>query len=359
MIEKLVRLELKGFEAYNPNQLPYRVKLDANESPFDLPEAVKKKLIAFLSGDSQVNLYPDTNSTELRKTLSAYWKVDVDGIVVGTGSDQLIQVLINVFVGKGDRVICPVPSFSMYSLNTIVAGGIPVELPLLPEENYRYRPDEVIRKAGEEKAKLIFLCTPNNPTGDTIPLEDIVHIAEGCPDSIIAIDEAYAEFSGETAVSLVERYENVILLRTFSKAYGLAGVRCGYSLSSKALANEINKVRPPYNISSLSQYTAQLVFEEREEVSRKIESIIRERESLANILKEMKGVMVYPSRSNFLLVKIGNSRRVYEELVKRGVLVRSFGSMPRLEDCLRISVGSREQNAVLLQELQDILSQSN
>lgn len=353
MIEKLVRPELREFIPYNANQIPHRIKLDANESPFDLPDAVREKLADYFRQKPQINLYPDTDSIELRKSLAEFWDIDIDGIVVGTGSDQLIQVLVSVFVGHGDRVLCPVPSFGMYKLTTTIAGGIPVEYTL--GEDYSYNAEKIISLANSEKAKLVFLCTPNNPTGNSIPMVDIIKVVEACRDCVIVIDEAYAEFSGETAISLTSKYENVVVLRTFSKAYGLAGIRCGYSISCRALALELNKIRPPYNISSVSQLIAKLVLEEKSTTDEQIDYIVKQREYLANQLESIEGVTVYPSTANFLLVKVSSSREVNERLIQKGILVRSYGSSPMLEDCLRITVGLEEENETLLKELKNIL----
>lgn len=355
MIESLVRPEIRSFIPYNANQIPFRVKLDANESPFDLPEAVRQKLSRYFLEDPELNLYPDTDSIQLRNTVGEHWKVPPEGVVIGTGSDQLIQLLINVFVGKNDKVLCPVPSFSMYSLAATIAGGTPVEFILDKENNYAYDTDRFIEAANRENAKVVFLCTPNNPTGGTVPEEDVVKILEGCRRSIVVVDEAYAEFSGETAIPLVSKYENLVILRTFSKAYGLAGIRCGYSISGKEIADQLNKVRPPYNISALSQKVAELVLKESAEIQKNIETILAEREYLASELSKLEGVHIYPSKANFLLVKVRDGKDLNVKLVEKGILVRFFGSSPLLENCLRISVGTREQNEILVREWKSIL----
>ncbi len=355
MIKDLIRSEFKDFIPYNANQVPYRVKLDANESPFELPMSVRNKLADLIINGPSLYLYPDTDSIELRKTLSAYWGVDMEGIVVGTGSDQLIQVLVNTFVGVGDKVICPTPSFSMYKLDTIIGGGTAVEIPLREENGFEYDIDEFINKAKSEAAKLVILCTPNNPTGNLLLLKDIEKICTMCPDSVIVIDEAYAEFAGETAISLLAKFENLIVLRTFSKAYGLAGIRCGYSLSGKEMAVQINKVRPPYNISSLSQLVAKLVFEARGEIDAQIKYLIEQREYLSAELEKINNISVLPSGANYIMVKLPDAKSAAKELEKRGVLVRSFGDAPVLGKYIRISVGNKEQNDILLDELKSIM----
>ncbi len=348
MLNNLIRPEFRNFTPYNANQIPYKIKLDANESPFDLPQSVRHKLANWLLEAPELNLYPDTDSIELRNALAEHWGLDPESFVIGTGSDQLIQVLIHLFVGQGDKVLCPEPSFSMYKLTTKIAGGIPVDFPLNKEDNYSYPVDNLIEVVNNEKIKLVFLCTPNNPTGGILPEKDIIRIIENCNDSVIVVDEAYAEFSGETVISLVERYQNLVVLRTFSKAYGLAGIRCGYSVSGKEMADQINKIRPPYNISSLSQKVAKWVLEEKRELNENIQVIIKERDYLAEVLSEIPDVTVYPSQANFILIKVQDVHSMNRRLMDRGILVRAYGSTPMLENCLRITVGTRPQNDMVV-----------
>jgi len=355
LIHDLIRPELKDFVPYTTNQVSYRVKLDANESPFDLPMSVRKKLADIIMEGPELNLYPDTDSIELRKTLSAYWGVGMEGIVVGTGSDQLIQVLVNTFVGKGDKVVYPVPSFGMYKIDTVIGGGSTVEVALKEDNGFEYDIDEFISKAKDEKAKMVILCTPNNPTGNLLSLRNIEKICSMCPNTVIVVDEAYAEFAEESAVELLPKFENLIILRTLSKAYGLAGIRCGYSLSGKAIADEINKVKPPFNISSLSQLVAKLVFEEREEIDRRIKYLTEQRTYLAEELKKIEGATIFPSGANYILVKLPDAQGVAKELERRGILVRSYGD-PVLSKYIRVTVGSKEQNDILLEELASILA---
>ncbi|HEX2925359.1 MAG TPA: histidinol-phosphate transaminase [Ruminiclostridium sp.] len=354
MLEDLIRSEIRSFIPYNANQQPYKIKLDANESPFGMPLSVRKKLAEFITNDPQLNLYPDTDSTRLREAISEHWGADKEGIIVGTGSDQLIQVIANVFLEKGDKVLYPVPSFGMYKDSCVIAGGKAVSYLLDQKDNYSYSGETIIKAYETEKPKIIYICSPNNPTGNLMPEEEILKVVKACTKSIVVVDEAYAEFSGTSVIPYVEQYENLLVLKTFSKAYGLAGVRCGYSISSVRLANVVNLVRPPYNISSLSQYTAELVLSEKEDIQKNIQYIVKEREWVAAKLTEIDGITVYSSAANFILLKVENCREVYNKLCEKGIFVRAFGSSPMLADCLRISIGTHEQNAILLDELNTI-----
>lgn len=354
MIEELIRPEIRSFTPYNANQQPYRIKLDANESPFNIPFEARKKLADFILKAPELNLYPDTDSIQLRQAIGEYWGTDSRGIIAGTGSDQLIQVIANVFVGPGDKVLYPAPSFGMYKDSCIIAGGTPVKYLLDPEKAYAYSKQDIIKAYKNEKPKLIYICSPNNPTGNVMGKEEILDIVSSCSDSIVIVDEAYAEFSHTTVIPQVNEFENLLVLRTFSKAYGLAGIRCGYSVSGLTLARAVNLARPPYNISSLSQLAAQLVLAEREEINRNIAFLIEERIWLEEQLSKIKGIKVYKSSANFILIRIENSKAVYTGLCEKGIFVRSFGEAPYLENCLRISVGTRSQNTELLDELYTI-----
>lgn len=354
MIEELIRPDIRSFTPYNANQQPYKIKLDANESPFNMPIEARKKLADFILNDPRLNLYPDTDSIQLRKALSENWKVDEEGIIVGTGSDELIQIITSVFVDRGDKVLFPVPSFSMYKDACIIAGGTPVKYVLDPNNKYEYSKEKIIEAYDNEIPKIIYICNPNNPTGNLMNVDDILEVVRYCQRSIVIVDEAYAEFCDTTVIPYVSEYQNLLVMKTFSKAYGLAGIRCGYSISSKSLANAINLARPPYNISSLSQFAAQLVLMEKEQIIKNIKFLVEQREWMIGELAKIKGLEVYSSFSNFILVKVHNCKEVNKKLCEKGIFVRSFGSAPLLEDCLRISIGTQEQNTIFLDELSSI-----
>lgn len=354
MIDELIRPEIRSFTPYNANQQPYKIKLDANESPFNMPIEVRKKLADLIINDPQLNLYPDTDSVSLRETIAEHWGVDKEGIIVGTGSDQLIQVIANVFIGREDKVLYPAPSFGMYRDSCLIAGGTAVKYLLDPNEKFEYSKDRIIEEYNKEQPKIIYICTPNNPTGNLMSIEDILDVVRYCNKSVIVVDEAYAEFCDSTVIPYVQEYQNLIVLRTFSKAYGLAGIRCGYSISSIKLANAINLARPPYNISSFSQLVAQLVLLEKDQIERNILFLIEQRDWVADQLSKIKGIEVFNSSANFILIKIDNCKEVYNKLCEKGIFVRTFGSAPLLEGCLRITIGTQEQNTILLDELSSI-----
>ena len=351
MIEQLIRPELRSYIPYDANQQPYKVKLDANESPFNMPENVRIKLADYIKDNPELYLYPDSDSNELRNVLAEYWNINKDGILVGTGSDQLIQVITNVFIGCEDKVLFPAPSFSMYKDACIIAGGIPVKYTLGIDNGYSYSKELIKRAYDEEHPKLVYICNPNNPTGNIMSKEDVLDIVRYCTKAIVIVDEAYAEFCDVSVIPYINQYENLLVLKTFSKAYGLAGLRCGYSLSCAKLAKAVKIAKPPYNISSLSQKIAMLMLEEQKDIQSKVDYLNRERDWLSTEISKINGVKVYPSYANFLLVKIENSVDVYKRLCEKGILVRAFGTNPLLYDCLRLSIGTHEHNTILLDEL--------
>ncbi len=354
MIEQLIRPEIRSFIPYNANQQPYKIKLDANESPFNMPLEVREKLAAFILRDPKLNLYPDTDSSQLRKAIGKHWSIDEEKIVVGTGSDQLIQVLTNVFIGCEDKILYPVPSFGMYRDACLIAGGKPIKYVLEPKDKYEYSKEKIIDTYEKEQPKIIYICNPNNPTGNIMSSDDILEVLKHCRKSVVVVDEAYAEFCDTTVIPYVDEYQNLLVLRTFSKAFGLAGVRCGYSISCSQLARAIKLVLPPYNISSISQYAAELVLSEKAQIYKNIALLIEQREWMSDKLSELKGVTVYNSFANFILVKVNNLKEVNKKLCERGIFVRVFGTEPLLENCLRITMGTSEQNAIFLDELTSI-----
>ncbi|NLO81859.1 MAG: histidinol-phosphate transaminase [Clostridiales bacterium] len=347
-----LRSDLKDLKPYRANVAPYRIKMDANESPFDMPDRVRKQLAEELLAGSGLNLYPDSDATGLRKSISEYCNVHPDEIIVGAGSDELIQVIINALVDRGEAVLYPSPSFGMYGIFTRIAGGIPLEVAL--KEDFCYDVDGFYKAIELYKPKLIFICSPNNPTGNILELNKLEELTKNF-SGVVAVDEAYGEFCEYSAVELIEQCPNIVVLKTFSKAMGLAGLRVGYLIANKGLVDQINAVKPPYNVSSFSQRAAQLVLENMDIIRDRISKIINERERLYTELNSVGGVHVYPSKANFLLIRVNDADEIYEKLTEEGILVRNFPGNQLLKDCLRITVGTSEDNDIFLKTLKQIL----
>lgn len=351
-MDKFMRDDLKGLKPYKVDSIPYRIKMDANESPYDLPDAIRQRLANELMRGYQFNRYPDSDATALKEAISRYCGVSPQEVMVGAGSDELIRVVISAFVGKGDVVLYPNPSFTMYEVFTRIAGGIPIGVPL--GESFNYDMSRFYRAMEQHKPKLIFICSPNNPTGNVIHKDELMKLVTTF-NGVVVVDEAYGEFCGHSIASQMTNYPNALVLKTFSKAFGLAGLRVGYLIGNRELIEGIYAVKPPYNVSSFSQRAAQLVLENMSIFSSRIASIVSEREWMYHKLRGFKGIEVYPSKANFLLIKVPNAQNVHKELIREGILVRNFPNHPRLKDHLRITVSTRQDNEYFIKALERIL----
>jgi histidinol-phosphate aminotransferase len=355
-ITDLLRDEIKNLVPYHANQIDCKIKMDANESPYSMPKEIKAEVAKLFSDEFGINLYPDTDSNKLREALANKWGLPKDMFMVGNGSDQVIQILISTFAGKGDTVLCPTPSFSMYGQSAQINGATIVEYKLKEETGYDLDIDELISLARELKPKIIFICNPNNPTGGFTSTEAVKSVLEECQNSIIAVDEAYNEFVNDSCVDFLSTYKNLVILRTFSKAFGLAGVRCGYSIAPKDFTECMNRVRPPYNLNSLTQQVCTITLKYQTLIDQYISKIIEERKWLGKELKKISGIKVYDSCTNFYLVRVENAMKVTGSLLKDGILVRAFGPASELGECFRVTVGTREQNEAFIEALKKALN---
>ena len=342
----LLKKSVQTLNPYHVDPVMPKIKLDANENNWlagKFQPALKDLL-----GSLPIHHYPDTECTALRHQLAELNKVKAEQVVTGVGSDQIIAWIIQAFVEQGDRVQVMDPTFSMYEINTQMLGGIPVRVPLA--EGFVFEAASFLAKAKEEKPKVVFLTNPNNPTGGVIPQEELEPLIKELADldCVIAVDEAYYEFYGETAAGLIDTYPQLIVLRTLSKAYGLAGVRAGYALASEAMMDAIARVKPPYHMSSLDQMAALVCLNQVEEVKPILQNIIQWRSQMEEALKEMD-LTVFPSRANFLLVRTPLASKIDKRLQEEGILVRAYGESGPLANCLRITVGTEEENQLLLE----------
>lgn len=345
------RVGLNELPTYDVTEQDWNIKLNANESNLNLPPLVEERVVNRLASIA-FNRYPDTESDDLKDLLAQNFQVKPQNILLGNGSSEILEKLFFAFGGPDRSIVFPVPSFSMYKIYAHLseAIAIPVEL----EEDYTLDPEKIITAAKENQAKLVVLCTPNNPTGNAIPLMDIERIAKNidCP---LAIDEAYVEFHGISAVQLLEKYPNIIIARTFSKAYGLAAVRIGYMLANEEIIQMVSKACMPYHINTLTLATAAIVYQMRDEFVPRIQMYVAERKRMAEQLSKLAGITVYPSDTNFILIKYAKAAALNAHLENLKIGIRSFGDAPRLENCLRITVGTREENDTWFKVLKDFI----
>lgn len=340
-IERLVRKEVRRLRAYEAKEIPCRVKLDANESPFDHSE-----LIQSLKGIT-TNRYPDPEGRELKKEASKRWRIRAGQMLLGNGSDELIYYLITTF---GGPVLFPEPTFSMYGIIGRALGEKVVGVKLDRDFDLNIqRMEDAIRK---HRPKIVFLSIPNNPTGNCFSSERVLRLSR-IHRGVLVIDEAYHLFSSRNGyLPLLRDMDNLVIMRTLSKI-GFAGLRTGFLLGNEALINEVNKVRLPFNVNSLSQRVALQAFKSYPEILKEVDHIVKERERLYKELSEITGVKPYPSEANFILFQVEGGSGVWKALLKEGVLVRDMSST--LRDALRVTVGLKEENDFFLNALRRVL----
>ena len=351
--KKFYRNTLKELKPYDPHEMPYKVKLNANENPYGLSEEIIEEIL-WKAKNLKYSRYPNANSVKLSEAVSAFWGLTRDNIVIGNGSDELIDYLIKAFSEKGRKVITTAPSFAMYKIYSIVNGSNFVQIPL-SQSNFSLNEDKILEEAKKENSSIVFLACPNAPTGNYFAEDKIIKIIEesGC---LVVVDEAYYEFGKKTFVPLIPRYDNLVILRTFSKAYSIASLRVGYLLSNPEIINEVRKVKSPFNVNTFSQFAAQVVFENKEILKDSVDKIIGERERLINRINELPSFKAHSSQTNFVLVEAGSKEDtdlVYNNLLEQGILVQTV-SDPVFSSSryfLRITVGNKEENDILIDGL--------
>lgn len=351
---------LRGSSAYHvPRPAHVRAKLDANELPFALPGPLRRRLADALA-EVELERYPDAAATTLRELLARRHGVDGAQLVFGNGSDELIGLLCDALAaprsgGRPAAIAYPVPTFVYYRLATVARGLCPVEIPLAP--GFQLDVDAVVAALEREDPAVLFLALPNNPTGTLWPHELAVELARSFPRTAVVSDEAYLPYSGVTNLPALATTPNLIVLRTLSKI-GMAGLRVGYLMAAPALTALIEKVRPPYNLSSLSQAAAEFLLTEAQSwCDDRAAEVVAARAALASQL-ERRGFEVFPSEANLLLLRTapGRAHGIWRALQDRGVLVRDFDRPGALAGCLRVTIGTPEDHAVLLSTLDEVLA---
>lgn len=342
-MKALVKESILCLKPYTAIKEIAAIRLDANENPFNLFSELKEEFVSKIE-DLDMNRYPEIDNMCLTEKIAEYAGVKHENVICGNGSDEIIQIIINCFVERGDYVVMPSPTFSMYGIFTQIAGGIAVEVPT--DENFNIREEELINIANEKRAKIIFICNPNNPTGTVTGREIILKILN-CTNSIVVVDEAYYEFLGQTVVDEININSRLIVLRTLSKAFALAGARIGYGIASKETIEVISRVRAPYNISSLSQTLGILFLENINRVRGKIEEIKKERSYIIEQMEKIDKIKVYPTGGNFVLIKTDRAEAILAACTDVGIALRGFPDSCN-NSCIRITVGKREENDKLI-----------
>ncbi|HYN03859.1 MAG TPA: histidinol-phosphate transaminase [Vicinamibacteria bacterium] len=365
-----VKPSVRALAAYTLALREAPVKINQNENPWDLPEAVKRRVLERALARPW-SRYPDFDPKELLEALARFSGWRADGILAGNGSNEAIEALLLVTVSPGTKVVIPEPTFTLYALMTTILGGEPTPSrgalkvtrasgsPGTHAPSFVYDVEALLESLKESQASVTIVCSPNNPTGTSLAPADVERLCRAS-DSLVVVDEAYHEFSGETVVPLLERNPNLVVLRTFSKAMALAGLRVGYLLASPELVREINKARLPYNVNFFSQMAAIAAIEEKDVLATSVRRLVAERERLLARLADVPGVRAFPSHANFFLLEClsADPKAVFASMLRRGVLVRDVTSYPMLSRCLRVSVGTEAENDAFLHALGTALTEA-
>ncbi|MEM2979287.1 MAG: histidinol-phosphate transaminase [Methanomassiliicoccales archaeon] len=347
MIEKWIKSTLRDVSLYySPTVKAFR--MDNNANLFGSNPVVVDVLNNLMASD--LNNYPTTYSDDLRRALAQFYGLEMSNFVAGNGSDEVLDVCMKALLEAGDKVVMPHPTYALHPFFVKVNGGSIVSVDL--DEEFQLDPDAINSTEG----KLVLLSTPNNPTGNSFRMEDVRDILEVYYRPVI-VYEAYAEFSDQSFIEFVRKYSNLIVTRTFSKAYGLAGLRIGYAAADFELANVLLRAKTPLSLNIISEKTAIEALKRQDFVRRTVEAVRKERSFLSEGLKDL-GFEVYRSDTNFLLARSPISSEILvSTLAAKGILIRDFGKIRRLENCVRITIGPREINQQLLEKLKEVLIQ--
>lgn len=350
-LTNLVRPNVKSLKAYHVDNHDCKIKLHANENPFQLPSEILN-LISNSFKDFQFNRYPDPGCRKLREAISKITDIPSQNLVVGNGSDELLQLILQVFCEPGDGVAFPDPSFAMYS---ILAKSMDLKpVPFSLNDQWDFKADSFLEIAEQTKIKIVFFSYPNNPTGNCFSSDEIEKTLNNF-QGIIVLDEAYFDFAQKTFKNRLETNNNLIVLRSLSKI-GLAALRVGFAAASTLIVEELNKIRLPYNSNSVSQMVANEVLNQFHLIQKQIDLIIQERAHLFDALSKLNNIEVFPSDSNFLLFKTSQkSGEIFQKLAQKSILLRDLSSHPKLKNCLRVTIGTPEENSNFLQEIKKIL----
>ena len=353
---KVIRPEILAMQAYHVSDATGLVKLDVMESPYRLPEGLAAEIGQIVS-EVEMNRYPVPTATRLRALIREVMQVPAGcDVLLGNGSDECIQYITAAVAREGAVVMAPAPSFAMFSMHAFFYRlrftGVPLR------EDFTLDTEAFLAAMAKEKPALVWLAYPNNPTGNAFPVADIERIIRAAP-GLVVIDEAYQPFAGTTFMPRLAEFDNMVVMRTVSKI-GMAGVRLGYVAGRPEWMDAFNKTRSPFNINVLTEAVAIKLLQNKKVLDAQAAKVLEERERLKPELSRLAGLTVYPSAANFVLVRVaggkGTGTRVFERVKEQGVLVKDFsGGNPLMENCLRLTVGTPDENRILLAALREAL----
>lgn len=342
-IQDLIRYNIKALKPYSSARDEYKdassnmVFLDANENPYN----------------NGVNRYPDSQQSNLKNVLAQQKGISKDNILLGNGSDEVLDLILRVFCEPNkDKIITLPPTYGMYEVLANVNAVDVIKINL--SESFQPKVDDILNSA-DQYSKILFLCSPNNPSGNSFNIKNVERLLLNF-NGIVVIDEAYIDFSDQKSwLNRLEEFPNLIITQTLSKAYGMAGIRLGICFASKEIISVLNKIKPPYNINELTQQKALERLSIPEDVKNEIQNILQQRNWLAEKLKNIAFVeIIYPSDANFVLVKVDNAIKRYDQLIQKGIVVRNRTNQPGCENCLRFTIGTKTENEKLITTLKTL-----
>jgi histidinol-phosphate aminotransferase len=352
-VTSILREEIASLAEYRLTQVPWRIKLNQNENPYELPVEIKQEILRRLES-ARWSRYPAFAPKEQIEKVAAFVGWRSDGTLLGNGSNELLQVIFSCVLERGIKIVISQPTFTLYRILARSLGAEVHDVGML--RGFTFDVEGIISEARRSSASMIVLCTPNNPTGSVLSREEVVRILEST-SGLVLLDEAYVQFAPESRIELLKEYDRLVILQTFSKAMGAAGLRFGYALGPPDMMKQFDKVKLPYNVNIFTLYAAETFIDHWDRLKDWIETIKESREWLRTELKSLPGFKVYPSGANFLLVEsiLRPPGEVFTALAARGILIRDVSSYPMLEKGLRISVGTPEENRELVGALKEIL----
>lgn len=345
--KKLVRAEILQEQAYALKPFPEAIKLNQNELPYDLPASLKKKWLQRLSR-VPLQRYPLCQPWDLQKRLAKKLGVKPEQLQFSNGSNVLIQALILMSAVRG-KVMIVEPTFTVYEVQARLLGNRVIQIPLEGDE-FGFPLQRILCELKAQKPELLFIPNPNAPTGNLFPTSALLEVIRQAP-GLVVVDEAYYQFSKVTLLPYLKRFPHLVLLRTFSKGFGLGGVRVGYSIASPQLSEQIAKVLLPYCLSALAEQTALFVLEHEAHFKRVIAEVLKERGRMIREMKKIKSIRCFESDANFILFKADDAQRCFQYLLKQGVLLRDVSNKFHLKNCLRVSVGRPSENDAFLRAI--------
>lgn len=343
--------KVKNLTPYEPISGTYEIRLDANESFLKFPEAIENEIVEALKRTA-LNRYPDPMATKLVKGFADYFNVDADCVTAGNGSDEIISVIMNAFLQKGDKILTLEPDFSMYRFYAEIAECESVKYQ--KDENLDINIDDVINMANKENVRIVIFSNPCNPTSRIVTKEDVRKLINSV-DSLVVLDEAYMDFAGdESLLNEFNDYDNLIILKTCSKALGSAALRLGFAVANKTLTNVIRAVKSPYNVNSVSQAIGEVLFSHPDYIDDCIKTVVDSKKALYAELIKIKSdkiEKIYETHTNFVFMKVKNAKAVFEKMKDNSIIIRNMG------DYLRITAGTEYENEKMLETFKKVLEE--